>query len=126
MNTQERPQQRNNKLVFAHNLNSLLKEQGKKQIDLHRDLGIPKSTITGYVKGTSLPNSELAGKLAEYFGVSKSDLDPRFIEESESDYASLSKNQRRIAESVSRDISDEDTEYVIDLLKVALNYINKK
>ncbi len=56
-----------------------MKEQGKRQIDLHNDLGIPKSTLTGYVKGRSMPNTENLQKLADYFKVEVSDIDPRYF-----------------------------------------------
>lgn len=71
-------QYKKNALQFSSRLNDLLNSHGKKQIDLHRDLGIPKSTITGYVKGTSLPNHDNAQKLANYFGIPIGELDPRF------------------------------------------------
>lgn len=73
------PQDIKNRLYFSARLNRLMKEQGKRQIDLHNDLGIPKSTLTGYVKGRSMPNTENLQKLADYFKVEVSDIDPRFF-----------------------------------------------
>ena len=72
------PQDDKNKLYFSSKLNELLNLNNKKQIDLHRDLQIPKSTITGYVKGTSLPTMGNLQKIADYFNVLKSDIDLRF------------------------------------------------
>lgn len=72
------PQDKDNRIQFSNKLRELLNLKNKKQIDLHRDLGIPKSTITGYVKGTSLPNPETSQKIADYFNVPRSELDPRF------------------------------------------------
>ena len=73
------PQDIKNRLYFSARLNRLMKEQGKRQIDLHNDLGIPKSTLTGYVKGRSMPNTENLQKIADYFKVEVSDIDPRFF-----------------------------------------------
>lgn len=73
------PQDIKNRLYFSARLNRLMKEQGKRQIDLHNDLGIPKSTLTGYVKGRSMPNTENLQKLADYFKVEASDIDPRYF-----------------------------------------------
>jgi transcriptional regulator with XRE-family HTH domain len=73
------PQDIKNRLYFSARLNRLMKEQGKRQIDLHNDLGIPKSTLTGYVKGRSMPNTENLQKLADYFKVEVSDIDPRYF-----------------------------------------------
>ncbi|MBK0348959.1 helix-turn-helix transcriptional regulator [Aerococcaceae bacterium zg-ZJ1578] len=72
------PQDKENRIYFSNKLNELLDIHNKKQIDLHRDLNIPKSTITGYVKGTSLPTSGNVQKIADYFGIKKSELDIRF------------------------------------------------
>ncbi|HEV1622292.1 TPA: helix-turn-helix domain-containing protein [Streptococcus pneumoniae] len=72
------PQDLKNREYFSNNLNRVMKEKGIRQIDLHNTLEIPKSTITGYVKGRSMPTSGNLQKLADYLGVKKSDLDPRF------------------------------------------------
>lgn len=72
------PQDVTNKQFFSVKLNELMDVRNKKQIDLHNDLGIPKSTLTGYVKGTSLPTVSNLRKLAAYFDVSESELDLRF------------------------------------------------
>ncbi|MEG3226476.1 helix-turn-helix domain-containing protein [Streptococcus suis] len=72
------PQDIKNREYFSANLNRIMKEKGVRQIDIHNDLDIPKSTITGYVKGRSLPTSGNLQKLADYLNVKKSDLDSRF------------------------------------------------
>lgn len=64
--------------TISVNINRLLNEQNKKQIDITRETKIPPSTLTGYVKGTSLPIPGNVQKIADYFGVLKSDIDPRF------------------------------------------------
>ncbi|MDZ5759386.1 helix-turn-helix transcriptional regulator [Carnobacterium maltaromaticum] len=63
---------------ISNNINNLLKQQNKKQIDIHRATGIPKSTLTGYVKGTTTPAPGNIQKIANFFNVKKSDIDPRF------------------------------------------------
>ncbi|RKV82548.1 MAG: XRE family transcriptional regulator [Streptococcus sp.] len=72
------PQDLKNKEFFSRKFNELLNEHGKKQADISRDLSIPKSTLTGYVQGTSLPTAGNVQKLADYFNIKKSDLDLRF------------------------------------------------
>ena len=49
------PQDKAATLTISKKIKELLKEQGKKQIELSRETGIPASTLTGYIKGTSLP-----------------------------------------------------------------------
>ncbi|HGR9170504.1 TPA: helix-turn-helix domain-containing protein, partial [Streptococcus pneumoniae] len=63
------PQDLKNREYFSNNLNRVMKEKGIRQIDLHNALEIPKSTITGYVKGRSMPTSGNLQKLADYLGV---------------------------------------------------------
>lgn len=77
------PQEIRTRKTISKNINQLLKETQKKQIDLHRFTNIPKSTITGYVKGTTTPNMGNIQKIADFFGVKKSFIDPRFSGETQ-------------------------------------------
>lgn len=79
------PQDKKNRDFFSAKFNDLLYKHGKKQIDIANDLNIPKSTLTGYVKGTSLPTPGNIQKIADYFNVKKSDLDLRFSNQNKSD-----------------------------------------
>lgn len=82
--TELTPQDKEYKKIIARNLNELLELNNKKQIDIKRTTGIPASTLTGYFKGTRLPSPTNVEKLADFFGVLKSDIDPRFKKISES------------------------------------------
>lgn len=73
------PQDKEDMKVFSANLNSILSDRNCKQAELSRTTGIPPSTLTGYVKGTSLPIPGNVQKIADFFGVPKSVLDPRFV-----------------------------------------------
>lgn len=77
--------------TISLNINRLLNEQNKKQIDIAREAKIPPSTLTGYIKGTSLPIPGNVQKIADFFGVLKSDIDPRF--KSKQDYYSINNPQ---------------------------------
>lgn len=83
--TELTPQDKEYKKVISATLNELLQLSGKKQIDITRQTGIPASTLTGYFKGTRLPSPVNVQKLADFFTVLKSDVDPRFKKISESD-----------------------------------------
>lgn len=72
------PQDEMNKKIIAENINSLLNRKNLKQVDLSNGTKIPRSTLTGYVKGTSLPTPGNVQKMADFFGVLKSQIDPRF------------------------------------------------
>ena len=73
------PQDKEDMKVFSTNLNSILSDRNCKQAELSRATGIPPSTLTGYVKGTSLPIPGNVQKIADFFEIPKSVLDPRFI-----------------------------------------------
>lgn len=76
--TELTPQDKEYKKIISSRLNNLLNSSGRKQIDITRQVGIPASTLTGYFKGTRLPSPQNVAKLAEYFNVDKSAIDPRF------------------------------------------------
>lgn len=60
------PQDKEALRIISEKIRELLKVQNKKQVDLSRTTGIPASTLTGYVKGTSLPVSENLEKIASF------------------------------------------------------------
>lgn len=67
------------KNAVKENLKRLMKSKGSmSQVELSELTGIPKQTINGYVKGTSLPTPGNTEKLSRFFNVSKGDIDPRF------------------------------------------------
>lgn len=76
--TELTPQDKEYKKIISSRLNDLLSKSSRKQIDITRTVGIPASTLTGYFKGTRLPSPQNVEKLAKYFNVDKSDIDPRF------------------------------------------------
>lgn len=67
------------KKQIALNIEKFLKYNNKKQTDLHKATGIPQSTLVGYTKGERLPNAGNVQKIADFFGVKKSEIDPRYI-----------------------------------------------
>lgn len=72
------PMQEALKIEISSTLNRLIELRGISQTDLSEKTGIPKTTINGYIKGTSLPTPGNVEKLAKMFNVSKADIDPRF------------------------------------------------
>lgn len=63
---------------ISQNINKLISERNVSQVEIHNHTKIPKSTLTGYVKGTSTPNPGNVQKLATFFNVPKSVIDPRY------------------------------------------------
>lgn len=72
------PQEIENRTKISQNINKLIAERNVSQAEIHTHTKIPKSTLTGYVKGTSTPNPGNIQKLANFFNVPKSVIDPRY------------------------------------------------
>lgn len=66
------------KQVIAKNLHSLTNQKKLKQVDVSKGTSISISTLNGYYQGQRLPSPGNVQKLADFFNVNKSDIDPRF------------------------------------------------
>lgn len=70
------------KKIFSRNLNRLIEKSDKKQIDIASDLIVSPQALNTWVKGIAIPRMNRIQALADYFGVSKSDLvDDKPVEE---------------------------------------------
>ena len=68
--------------IIAENITHFRKQRGITQKELAKEIGISASTMTDYMKLRSAPSFGVIQKLADYFGVRKSDIDTTFKEES--------------------------------------------
>ena len=76
------------KRIFANNLNRYISLNQKQQVDVAKDLGINPTTFNMWCKGNSMPNVGKIQKLADYFGIGKSDLtDLKESREPDKEYA---------------------------------------
>lgn len=75
------PREESLKPIIAGNIKKYLNEFNKKPADLQRGTGIAQSTISDYTSGKTLINPGNVEKIASFFGVLKSDIDPRFSDE---------------------------------------------
>lgn len=64
--------------IIANNITTYRKAKGITQKELAEAIGISKSTLTEYLKLRSAPSFGVIQKLADYFGVKKSDIDTTF------------------------------------------------
>lgn len=62
------------KRIFANNLNHYININGKQQNEVAKAIGEKPSTFNMWCKGNSLPSVGKIQKLADYFGIGKSDL----------------------------------------------------
>lgn len=70
-----------NKNIFAENLNYYMQEYGKTRRDVCDAIGVSYYTFTDWVKGKKYPRMDKVEKLANYFGILKSDLIEKRTEE---------------------------------------------
>ena len=78
-----------NKEIFAKNIRKQINNKGKDRKQVAEELGVSYSTLTDWVNGKKYPRIDRIERLAEYFGVSKSDL----IE----DFEDIKKDNDRLA-----------------------------
>lgn len=62
------------KKIFSENLKYWTKTKGKRMSDVSKDLKISFSTVADWYSGKNFPRIEAIQKLANYFGIKKSDL----------------------------------------------------
>lgn len=106
-----------NKNIFASNLKRYMAINDKSRKDVSEALGISYYTITDWVNGKKYPRMDKVEKLAEYFGVLKSDL----IEEKKTtDYDGLSDGEKELLELFNR-VPESQRQMVLQMIRVALN-----
>lgn len=62
------------KEIFAQNLNRMLNKYGKSQADIVAYMNTTASTVSDWCNGKKYPRVDKVQKLADYFGILKSDL----------------------------------------------------
>ena len=67
--------------VIAESITYYRKQRGITQKELAKEVGITPSTMTDYMKLRSAPSFGVIQKLADFFGIKKSDIDTTFKEE---------------------------------------------
>ena len=72
------PQEKEAMEFVSTKIRQLLDENNLKQSHLADKLDIPRSSFNEYVRGNALPRPGNVQKIADYFGLLKSDIDPRF------------------------------------------------
>lgn len=116
--------------IFARNLLYYMEKFNKTQADIIVDLDINKSAISTWCNGTRMPRMDKVQKLADYFGINKSDLLEEHSDDSEEHYY-LDKDARDAAEflfhnpdyrilfDASRNVKKEDIDFVAEMIRRA-------
>ncbi|MEX0278490.1 MAG: helix-turn-helix domain-containing protein [Ruegeria sp.] len=69
------------KKEFGRKLKALNTERGWNQSELARRAGIPRDSVSTYVRGVSLPNPKSLQKLADALGATPADLIPNMVQD---------------------------------------------
>ncbi|HEL1942173.1 TPA: helix-turn-helix transcriptional regulator [Streptococcus suis] len=77
--------------IIAENITYYRKQRGITQKELAKEVGITPSTMTDYMKLRSAPSFGVIQKLADFFGIKKSDIDTTFKEEKSTITSSIPK-----------------------------------
>jgi transcriptional regulator with XRE-family HTH domain len=107
-----------NKETFAKNLSYYLQRSGRDQKEVAEVLGVAPSTFNEWVKAKKYPRIDKIEKLADYFGVLKSDL----IEEKTEEHFETQKNNNTIASIIVRLRTDSDFLSLVE----SLNNMNEE
>lgn len=62
------------KMIFSKNLSNLIYTNHMKQVEFAKAISESSSTVNNWCRGNSLPDLVKIQKIADYFGISKSDL----------------------------------------------------
>ena len=117
-----------NKEIMAKNLQYYMEKYDKDRNDICKDLNIPYTTFTEWVKGKSYPRIDKVELLANYFGIQKSDLIEESIEMKvegyllNSDAVALAQKyyenmELRILFDAVKKVKPEDVELVAEMVK---------
>ncbi len=106
MNNKERMQ------IIANNITNYRKAKGITQKELASAIGISQSTMTDYMKLRTAPSWGVIQKLADYFGVKKSDIDTTFKQKE-------SRQDKTIAEIISllKHLDEDTQENILNFVK---------
>lgn len=112
--------EKDNKNIFATNLNNLMAERNKSRKDLSEALGISYFTITAWANGTKYPRMDKVEMLANYFGVLKSDLieEPSKIDSTKT--VSITENEQKFLD-LFREVHEDKQPMLIQMIQVALS-----
>ena len=81
------------KRIFGRNLSRYVDESGKDQKDIAKELGYPATTFNTWCVGKIIPGMGKVQKIADYFGIAKSDLlDDKYSVEVAIENAKLNKD----------------------------------
>ena len=111
-----------NKEIFAKNLSYYVTRCGRDQKEIAEVVGVAPSTFNEWVKGKKFPRIDKIQKLADYFGILKSDLiEDKSEQEKPVTNDGLSENHRKLIDFAEQ-LSEDQAEKVLRLMQSILAF----
>ena len=106
------------KQIFSRNLQRYIAMSGKTQKELADSIGVSAPTFNEWVSGKKFPRIDKIQKLADYFGILKSDLIEEKLPEEEKPTVDdgLTDGQRQLIE-FARSLTEEQAALALRLLR---------
>lgn len=103
--------------IIAENIRFYIKQSGKTQKQVAEDIKISPSTLSDYLNLRSNPSHGVIQKLADYFGIGKSDIDTTYKEEDSSNILSIytqlePPRQQKVYDFASRQLHEQNNKVV--------------
>lgn len=102
--------------IFSRNLNYYMKANGKTRNDLCQALDFNYYTVTDWVNGKKMPRMDKVTKLAEYFGIRRSDLIEDHKEKPTAADDGLSESVRTLIE-FAKSVPEDKAEMILKVMK---------
>ena len=104
-----------NKQIMSSNITYYMNKFGKTRSEVCEALGVKYTTFTDWIKGNTYPRIDKIELMANYFGISKSDL----VEEQNNNETSQKSNTINVLGHVAAGIPIEEIEDVIDTEEIS-------
>lgn len=106
-----------NKETMSKNLKHYIALSGKDRKELAEIWGFPYSTVTEWINGKKYPRIDRIEKMADYFGILKSDLiEEKTSTENPTEYDGVSENKKRLIE-YAKTIPEDKVDMIIRVMK---------
>ena len=102
--------------IFSKNLIRYLDESGKTQREVAAAVGVSAGTFCDWVKGRMYPRMDKLQKLADYFGINKSDLFEEWNIEKDEELAA----DQKVLELFHK-VPKEKREFVLSLIQTTID-----
>lgn len=105
-----------NKEIFSRNLKRYIENSGKTQKEIAKDIGVSTGTFCDWTRGRLYPRMDKVQKLADYFGIKKSELveDVNIVKESVS-------NKEQEVLDLFHKVPEEKREFVLSLIRATID-----